>query len=409
MLLACLHLCRLTRLLPSCWSFSHLMILCLLLHVSVSLTSNKVSKYVWILLFFHTKSIFSRKPLVLPWVLAFLLSLLIFTWNTLNTQLSLRFILLPTFGWGMWMTRFVLSTRNTFLDSTLTLILFALTFSLLWKTNTIFLFLFLTFWYAVMSAKRTTPQTHHSLQPFTKNPSTRTDTSTTLDIIPNTRSSLWQRHYSTALKHTSLILMKTKKAVSYETYVLLCDLTDFLPELLFSLAKTNAPKLTNLNSNNSLLFRMCKVHQKELDEFWTRQESVLPWDLWKPFATFCPLLKIRTPQKIRVVLFTTFLALTVTMFILVKPNVALSHDWPIIGEPQASWDRNFLHFANMRWTLTIPLIGRNRKSWKWRTIILNDSSRKLGSSMPILRLWTGLLATVSQMFTVHWLNDFNAI
>ena len=30
------------------------------------------------------------------------------------------------------------------------------------------------------------------------------------------------------------------------------------------------------------------------------------------------------------------LALTVTMFILVKPNVALSHDWPIIGEPQAS-------------------------------------------------------------------------
>ena len=42
-------------------------------------------------------------------------------------------------------TRFVFLTRNTFLDSTLILILFALTFSLLWKTNTIFLFLFLTF------------------------------------------------------------------------------------------------------------------------------------------------------------------------------------------------------------------------------------------------------------------------
>ena len=70
------------------------------------------------------------------------------------------------------MTRFVFSTRNTFLHSTLILILFALTFSLLWKTNTIFLFLFLTFWYPVMSAKRTTPQTHHSLQPYTKNPPT---------------------------------------------------------------------------------------------------------------------------------------------------------------------------------------------------------------------------------------------
>ena len=93
-----LHLCRWTRLLPSCWNFSHLMILCLLVHVSVSLTSNKVSKYVWIPLFFHTKSLFSSKPLVLPWVIAFLPSLLIFTWNTLNTQLSLRFILLPTFG-----------------------------------------------------------------------------------------------------------------------------------------------------------------------------------------------------------------------------------------------------------------------------------------------------------------------
>ena len=199
--------------------------------------------------------------------------------------------------------------------------------------------------------------------------------------------------------------------VSYGTYILLClcNLTDFLPELLFSLAKTHALKLTTLNSNNSLLFRMCKVHQKELDEFWTTQESVLPWDLWKPFATFCPPLKICTPQKIRVVLFTRFLALTVTMFILVKPNVVLRHDWPIIGEPQASRDWNFLHFANMRWTYIIPLIGRNRKFWKWRTIILNNSSRKLGSSMPILRLWTGLMATVSQMFIVHWLNDFNAI
>ena len=29
-------------------------------------------------------------------------------------------------------------------------------------------------------------------------------------------------------------------------------------------------------------------------------------------------------------------ALTVTMFILVKSNVALSYDWPIIGEPQAN-------------------------------------------------------------------------
>ena len=56
----------------------------------------------------------------------------------------------------------------------------------------------------------------------------------------------------------------------------------------------------------------------------------------KPFAIFCPPIKIRTLQKIRVVLFTRSLALTVTMFILVKPNVALSHDWPIIGEPQAS-------------------------------------------------------------------------
>ena len=43
-------------------------------------------------------TVFSYKPLVLPWVLAFLPSLLIFTWNTLNTQLSLRFILLPTYG-----------------------------------------------------------------------------------------------------------------------------------------------------------------------------------------------------------------------------------------------------------------------------------------------------------------------
>ena len=151
--------------------------------------------------------------------------------------------------------------------STLILILFALTFSLLWKTNTIFLFLFLTFWYPVMSANRTTPQTHHSLQPFAKNPPTRSDTSTTLHIISNTRSSLKERRYSTALKHTSLILIKTKKAVSYETYVLLCNLTDFLSELLFSLAKTLAFKLTTLNSNNSLLFRMCKAHQKELHEF----------------------------------------------------------------------------------------------------------------------------------------------
>ena len=217
--------------------------------------------------FFIQKVFFSSKPLVLPWVYAFLLSLLIFTWNTLNTQLSLRFILLPAFGRGTGMTRFVFSTRNTFLDSTLILIPFALTFSLLWKPKTIFFFLFSTFWYPVMSAKRTTPQTHHSLQPFTKNPPARTDTSTTLHIIPNTRSSLRQKHYSTALKHTSLILIKTKKAVSYETHVLLCNLTDFLPELLFSLAKTHALKLTTLNSNNSLLFRMCKVHQKELDEF----------------------------------------------------------------------------------------------------------------------------------------------
>ena len=66
MLLACLHLCRLTRLLPLCWNFSHLMILCLLVHVSVSLTSNKVSKYVWILLFFHTKSIFFKQTFGTP-------------------------------------------------------------------------------------------------------------------------------------------------------------------------------------------------------------------------------------------------------------------------------------------------------------------------------------------------------
>ena len=45
------------------------------------------------------------------------------------------------------------------------------------------------------------------------------------------------------------------------------QITDFLPELLFSLAKTNALKLKTLNSNNSLLFHMCKVHQKKLDEF----------------------------------------------------------------------------------------------------------------------------------------------
>ena len=43
--------------------------------------------------------------------------------------------------------------------------------------------------------------------------------------------------------------------MSYETYVLLCNLTDFLPELLFSLAKTNALKLATLNSNNSFLLR----------------------------------------------------------------------------------------------------------------------------------------------------------
>ena len=56
----------------------------------------------------------------------------------------------------------------------------------------------------------------------------------------------------------------------------------------------------------------------------------------KTIRHILPSLKIRTLQKKRVVLFTRSLALTVTTFILVKPNVALSHDWPIIGELQAS-------------------------------------------------------------------------
>ena len=60
----------------------------------------------------------------------------------------------------------------------------------------------------------------------------------------------------THISHTD---KNQKKTVSYGTYVLLCNLTNFLPELLFSLAKTHALKLTTLNSNNSLLFRMGKV------------------------------------------------------------------------------------------------------------------------------------------------------
>ena len=46
-LLVCLLLCQWTRPLTSCWNFSHLMMLCLLAHLSASPISNKVQKSAW--------------------------------------------------------------------------------------------------------------------------------------------------------------------------------------------------------------------------------------------------------------------------------------------------------------------------------------------------------------------------
>ena len=122
---------------------------------------------------------------------------------------------------------------------------------------------FLTFWYLEKLAMRVTLLIYHSPLIFTKNLLTLTDICTKHHIIPNTRSSLWSKHYSIALTHTSPTT--NLSTVSNYTYALHYNRTGFLPGPLFSHLGRHALRipLTNI----SLLFLTFKAHQKKLEEF----------------------------------------------------------------------------------------------------------------------------------------------
>ena len=78
---------------------------------------------------------------------------------------------------------------------------------------------------------KTPPLTVFYLPQFTENPLTPTDIFTIRHIIPNIRSSLLPKLYSAGLTHASRI--KHRSTANYRTYAIPCDLTGFLPELLF--------------------------------------------------------------------------------------------------------------------------------------------------------------------------------
>ena len=143
------------------------------------------------------------------------------------------------------------------------LTLSVLVVSLPWKTKKTPLSPFLRFWYLVKLAMRVILLTYHSPLPVTKSLLTLTDICTVHHIIPNTRSSLWSKHYSIALTHTSPTT--NLSTVSNYTYALHCNWTGFLPGPLFSRLGRHALRipLTNI----SLLFLTFKAHQKKLEEF----------------------------------------------------------------------------------------------------------------------------------------------
>ena len=95
------------------------------------------------------------------------------------------------------------STKNTSPHFILILTLSVLVFSLAWKTKKTPLSPFLTFWSLVKLAMRVTLLIYHSPLLFTKSLLTLIDIRTIHHSIPNTRSSLWSKHYLIASTHTS--------------------------------------------------------------------------------------------------------------------------------------------------------------------------------------------------------------
>ena len=144
--------------------------------------------------------------MTLLWAVAFLLSLLLFTWNTSNAQLSQHFTPCRNFE------RDMLTTRSEFLPKIISMIFtristqYSRIFSLPQKRNIIFFFSFLTLWLNAIVAMVASPRTP-------------TDIFTTRYITPNIRSSLLSKLYSAGLTLTSLITHRNTLTTEHTQYL----------------------------------------------------------------------------------------------------------------------------------------------------------------------------------------------